>query len=133
MPRLRGTGPADLYVCGVDLQGIRVLHHRLPEAVVLRRRGPWAVLLLGMLALPSGAWCWTLLAAPSPLAQGAASAPAATLQAEAGWAGWIPLNAWLPVHVDLQVSIPVDGAVVVDVPVPGYDAPLSFRRPVRLL
>jgi len=86
-----------------------------------------------MLALPSVAWCWTLLAAPSPLAQGAASAPAATLQAEAGWAGWIPLNAWLPVHVDLQVSIPVDGAVVVDVPVPGYDAPLSFRRPVRLL
>ena len=50
-----------------------------------------------------------------------------------GWAGWIPLRAWLPVRVDLQASLPVDGEVVVDVPVQGYDAPLSFRQPVRLL
>lgn len=103
---------------------------RLP-AHGFRRRGVWVVLLLCMLALPSTAWC-RAPAAPPP-GQGEAGLPAATLHADVGWAGWIPLRAWLPVRVDLQAVLPVDGEVVVDVPLSGYDAPLSFRRPVRLL
>src|SRR2546425_4356070 len=191
MSRLRRPGPADLYVGRVDLQGIGVPHHRLSEAVVLRRgqeerrnekpgeeepgkdephghltarrpfkgrlsetllvahgvtpplglqsvrilrrRGLWAVLLLGMLAIPSTVSRAALPAAPYPPAPGEAGAPSVNLQAEVGWAGWIPLRAWLPVLVHLQVSMPVDGEIVVEVPVQGYDAPLSFRRPVRLL
>src|SRR2546427_410294 len=39
MSRLRRPGPAGLYVGRVDLQGIGVPHHRLSEAVVLRRCG----------------------------------------------------------------------------------------------
>ena len=96
-----------------------------------RRRGVWVVLLLCMLAISSKASC-RVSAAPSP-SQGEPGPPAATLRVDVGWAGWIPLQAWLPVHVDLQASLPIDGEVVVDVPVQGYDAPLSFRQPVRLL
>src|SRR2546426_5046768 len=84
-----------------------------------------------MLAISSKASC-RVSAAPSP-SQGEPGPPAATLRVDVGWAGWIPLQAWLPVHVDLQASLPIDGEVVVDVPVQGYDAPLSFRQPVRLL
>src|SRR5437867_430653 len=84
-----------------------------------------------MLAVSSKASC-RVSAAPSP-SQGEPGPPAATLRVDVGWAGWIPLQAWLPVHVDLQASLPIDGEVVVDVPVQGYDAPLSFRQPVRLL
>src|SRR2546426_3957560 len=214
MSRLRRPGPAGLYVGRVDLQGIGVPHHRLSEAVVLRRcgqegrrnekhgekepgeeepgkdelhggftarrpfkgrlteallvargvtplvgpstllraglrsvrmhrrrpapygagrRGLWAVLLLGMLSIPSTVSRAALPAGPYPPPRGEVGAPAVNLQAEVGWAGWIPLRAWLPVLVHLQVSMPVDGEVVIEVPVQGYDAPLSFRRPVRLL
>src|SRR2546426_6301320 len=214
MSRLRRPGPAGLYVGRVDLQGIGVPHHRLSEAVILRRcgqegrrnekhgekepgeeepgkdelhggltarrpfkgrlteallvasgvprrvgpstllraglrsvrmhrrrpapygtgrRGLWAVLLLSMLSIPSTVSRAALPAGPYPPPRGEAGAPAVNLQAEVGWAGWIPLRAWLPVLVHLQVSMPVDGEIVVEVPVQGYDAPLSFRRPVRLL
>src|SRR2546422_3961333 len=219
MSRLRRPGPAGLYVGRVDLQGIGVPHHRLSEAVVLRRcgqegrrnekhgekepgeeepgkdepgkdelhggltarrpfkgrlteallvargvtplvgpstllraglrsvrmlrrrsapygagrRGLWAVLLLGMLSIPSTVSRAALPAGPYPPPRGEAGTPAVNLRAEVGWAGWIPLRAWLPVLVHLQVSMPVDGEIVVEVPVQGYDAPLSFRRPVRLL
>src|SRR3989475_1471171 len=212
MSRLRRPGPAGLYVGRVDLQAIGVPHHRLSEAVILRRcgqegrrnekhgekepgeeepgkdelhgglsagrpfkgrlteallvargvtplvgpstlvraglrsvrilrrrpapygagpRGLWAVLLLGMLAIPATVSRAARPAAPYSPARGEAGA--VNLQAEVGWAGWIPLRAWLPVLVYLQVSMPVDGEIVVEVPVQGYDAPLSFRRPVRLL
>lgn len=43
------------------------------------------------------------------------------------------MRAWLPVRVELATSIPIDGEVAVDVPVQGYDTPLSFRQTVRLL
>src|SRR3989454_10941025 len=201
MSRLRRPGPAGLYIGRVDLQGIGVPHHRLSEAVALRRCGQeerrnekhgeeepgkdephrrlsarrpfkgrlsevlpvargvtplvglrsvrilrrrpapyragrpglWAVLLLGMLAIPSTVSRAALPAAPYAPGRGEVGAPAVNLQAEVGWAGWIPVRAWLPVLVHLQVSTPVDGEIVVEVPVQGYDAPLSFRRPVRLL
>ena len=71
-------------------------------------------------------------AVPAP-AGGEPLPSAATLRAQIGWSGWIPLRAWLPVRVELQASVPIDGEVAVDVPVQGYDTPLSFRRIVRLV
>src|SRR3989475_5672596 len=114
------------------LRSVRILRRR-PAPYGVGRRGLWAILLLGMLAVPSAASRAALPAGPYPPARGEAGAPAVNLQAEVGWAGWIPLRAWLPVLVHLRVSMPVDGEIVVEVPVQGYDAPLSFRRPVRLL
>lgn len=62
----------------------------------------------------------------------ASGAPAVSLDAQAGWSGWIPPGAWVPLRVDLLAADAVDGFVVADVPVPLESGAMSFRRPVRL-
>jgi hypothetical protein len=96
---------------------------RPPAVRIPWRRGSCVAFLLGLLVWPGRLWCATLPAAGAPMV---------SLHTQAGWAGWIPQEAWLPVQVDLQVSASLDGVLIVDVPVPGYAAPLSFRRSVRL-
>lgn len=59
-------------------------------------------------------------------------ASAIQLEAQVGWSGWVPLGAWLPLRVALSSTESLDAAVVVDVPLPGRDGVMSFRRMVRL-
>ncbi len=66
------------------------------------------------------------------LVAGAASASEVSLRAQAGWAGWIPLGAWVPVRVELLSTDAVDGTIVIDVPTRDPSGPMSFRHPVRL-
>ena len=63
---------------------------------------------------------------------GAASASEVSLHAQAGWSGWIPLGAWVPVRVELLSTDAVDGTLVIDVPTRDPSGPMSFRHPVRL-
>lgn len=88
------------------------------------RHGRWisasAVLALLLLA-PAGGWRLPV-----------EGASAIQLEAQVGWSGWVPLSAWMPLRVDLSSTESLDAAVVVDVPLPGRDGVMSFRRPVRL-
>ncbi|HVH30988.1 MAG TPA: hypothetical protein VNA31_04915, partial [bacterium] len=63
---------------------------------------------------------------------GAASASQVSLQAQAGWSGWIPLGAWIPVRVELVSTDAVDGTIVIDVPTRDPSGPMSFHHPVRM-
>ncbi len=64
---------------------------------------------------------------------GAACASEVSLQAEAGWSGWIPLGAWLPLRVDLLSPDAVDAIIVIDVPTRDVSGPMSFHHPVRMV
>src|SRR5574337_715733 len=66
------------------------------------------------------------------LMAGAASASEVSLHLQAGWSGWIPLGAWVPVRVELLSTDGVDGTIVIDVPTRDPSGPMSFRHPVRL-
>lgn len=66
------------------------------------------------------------------LLAGAASASQVSLQAEAGWSGWIPQGVWVPVHVELFSTDFIDGTIVIDVPTRDPLGPMSFRHPVRV-
>jgi hypothetical protein len=74
---------------------------------------------------------WTVLVV-AILASPAGGAPAFSLRAQAGWSGWIPLGAWVPVRVELSSPDAVDGTVVVEVPVWEQGGVMSYRQPVRL-
>ncbi len=63
---------------------------------------------------------------------GTASASEVSLHTQAGWSGWIPLGAWIPVQVELLSSDAVDGTIVIEVPTRDVSGPMSFRYPVRL-
>ncbi len=64
---------------------------------------------------------------------GAASASEVSLHAQAGWSGWIPLGAWVPVRVELISTDAVDGTIVIDVPTRDPSTPMSFRHAVRMV
>lgn len=63
---------------------------------------------------------------------GAASASEVSIHAQAGWSGWIPLGAWVPIRVELLSADAVDGTLVIDVATRDVSGPMSFRHPVRL-
>ena len=64
---------------------------------------------------------------------GVASASEFSLHAQAGWSGWIPLGAWVPVRVELISTDAVDGTIVIDVPTRDPSTPMSFRHAVRMV
>ena len=66
------------------------------------------------------------------LVAGTASASEVSLHAQAGWSGWIPLGAWVPVRVELLSTDVVDGTIVIDVPTRDPSGPMSFRHPLRM-
>ncbi|OLC31014.1 MAG: hypothetical protein AUH31_03595 [Armatimonadetes bacterium 13_1_40CM_64_14] len=67
------------------------------------------------------------------LVAGVASASEVSLQVQAGWSGWIPRGAWVPVRVELLSTDAVDGMIVIDVATRDPSGPMSFRHPVRLV
>src|SRR3989442_4715998 len=67
------------------------------------------------------------------LVAGVASASEVSLQVQAGWSGWIPRGAWVPVRVELLSTDAVDGMIVIDVAMRAPSGPMSFRHPVRLV
>jgi hypothetical protein len=66
------------------------------------------------------------------LAGSAVGQGAAVLRARAGWSEWIPLSVWIPLTVEVRASVPIDGALIVEVPSPSGGRPMVFRRAVRL-
>lgn len=57
---------------------------------------------------------------------------AVQVRARAGWSGWVVPGVWIPLTVDVQASLPVDGTLVVEIPPPSGGRPMVFRQAVRL-